>query len=69
MRWKPCEHRAIARQNGIVPVLKPIGLVDFDLFAEDAAAIDAASDHPVDEPVAVIGAGVAVLPEGAAEFG
>src|SRR3984893_3662685 len=66
---QPCEHRTIIGQNGIVPVLKKIGLVDLDLRAEDAAAIDSASHHPVDAAVTMIGAAVAVLPEGASEFG
>jgi hypothetical protein len=33
------EHRTIVRQNGIVPVLKKIGLVDLDLRAKDAPPI------------------------------
>jgi hypothetical protein len=61
----PCEHRTVIGQNGIVPVLKKASPVDFDLFAKDTAAIDAASRHPVDAAVAVIGAAVAILPEGA----
>ena len=57
------KHRTIIGQNRIVPVLKKIGLVDLDLRAEDAAAIDSASHHPVDAAVAVIGAAIAVLAE------
>lgn len=37
--------------------------VDFDLFAEDTAAIDAAAHHPIDPAVAVISAAVPILPE------
>src|ERR1700723_2011347 len=66
---QPCEHRTIIGQNRIVPVLKKIGLVDLDLRAEDAAAIDSASHHPVDAAVAMIGAAVAILPESASELG
>src|SRR5258708_32588270 len=44
-------------------------LLDLHRLAKDAAAIDAASHHPVDAAVAVIGATVAVFAEGAAELG
>jgi hypothetical protein len=40
---QPCEHRAIVGQNRMVPVRKQVCLIGLDLFAEDAAAIDAAS--------------------------
>src|SRR6202451_791305 len=63
------KHRTIIGQNRIVPVLKKIGLVDLDLLAEDAAAIDSASHCPVDAAVAMISAAVAVLPESAPELG
>src|SRR6185437_16881345 len=63
------EHRAIVGQNRIVAVLEQGRLLNLDLFAEDAAAIDAATHHPIDAAMAVIGAAVAVLPEGAAKFG
>src|SRR5271169_4767689 len=63
------EHRAIVGQNRIVAVLKKRGLLDLDLFADDATAIDAAPHHPIDAAVTVIGAAVAVLAEGATEFG
>src|ERR1700676_3122073 len=66
---QPCEHRTIIRQDRIVAVLKKVGLVDLHLFANDAAAIDAASHHPVDAAVAMIGAAVAILPEGTPELG
>src|SRR6202158_2177418 len=66
---QPCEHRTIIRQDRIVAVLKKVGLVDLHLFSNDAAAIDAASHHPVDTAVAVIGAAVAILPEGAPKLG
>src|SRR5580658_8432196 len=66
---QPCEHRTIIGQNGIVAVLKKIDLVDLDLFAEDAATIDAAAHHPVDAAVPMIGAMIAVFPEGASELG
>src|ERR1700676_5116635 len=64
-----CEHRAVVGQNRIIPVLKEICLIDLDLFAKDATAIDAAAHHPVDAAVAMVGPAVAVLPEGTAEFG
>src|SRR5258707_15540966 len=64
-----CEHRPIVGQNGIVAILKKVCLLDFHLFAKDAAAIDAASHYPVNAAVAMIGAAVAVLAEGAAELG
>src|SRR5260370_16887756 len=63
------EHRPVVGQNRIVAVWKQACLLDLDLFAEDAAAIDAASHHPIDAAVAVIGAAVAILAEGAAELG
>src|ERR1700692_2473172 len=63
------KHRAVVGQNRIIAILKKIGLIDLDLFADDAAAIDAAAHYPVDAAMAVIGAAVAVLAEGAAEFG
>jgi hypothetical protein len=64
---QPPEHRAVVGQNWVVAVLEKIGLIDLDLFANDAAAIDAAAHHP--SAMAMIGAAVAVLAEGAAEFG
>src|ERR1700722_405135 len=63
------KHRTIIGQNRIVAVLKKVGLIDLDLFAEEATTIDAASHHPVDAAVTMIGAVVAVLPEGAPELG
>src|SRR5258708_19570531 len=63
-----CEHRPIVGQNGIVAILKKVCLLDFHLFAKDAAAIDAASHYPVNAAVAMIGAPVAVLAEVAAKF-
>src|ERR1700722_3257938 len=64
-----CKHCAIIGQHRIVAVLKQRRLLDLDLLARDAPAIDAAAHHPVDAAVAVIGAAVAVLAEGAAELG
>src|SRR6202021_1495255 len=66
---QPAEHRAVVGQHRIVAVLKKIGLIDLDLLADDAAAIDAAAHHPVDAAMAMVGAAVAILAEGAAEFG
>jgi hypothetical protein len=43
---QPCEHRMIVGQDGIVPVLKKICQVDFDLFAENTAAINAPRPLP-----------------------
>lgn len=62
------EHGTVVSENGIVPVLEKVCLVDFDLFADDAATIDAASHHPIDAAMPVIGAPVTVLTEGAAKF-
>ena len=45
---QPCEHRMIVGQDGIVPVLKKICQVYFDLFAENTAAINAPSPSPID---------------------
>src|SRR5882757_9372367 len=58
---------AIVGHHRIVAVLEQFWLFDLDLLAEDAAAIDAAAEHPVDAAVAVIGAAIAVLAKGAAE--
>src|ERR1700693_3342252 len=64
-----CEHRAVVGQDRIIPVWKDIALIDLDLLAKDATAIDVAAHHPVDAAVAMVGPAVAVLPEGTAEFG
>src|SRR5258708_891383 len=64
-----CEHRPLAGKNGMVAILKKVCLLAFHVFAKDATAIDAASHHPVNATVAMIGAAVAVLAEGAAKFG
>src|ERR1700680_3313579 len=64
-----CKHRPVVSQNRVITILKKRGLLDFDLLAGDAAAIEAAAHHPIDAAVAVIGAAVAILAEGAAEFG
>ncbi len=66
---KSGEEAAIIRHHRIVAVLKQLGLLDLDLLAENAAAIDAAAHHPVHAAVAVVGAAVTVLAEGAAELG
>src|SRR5579863_2991168 len=63
------KHRAIIGQHRIVAVLKQRRLFDLDLLARDTSTIDAATHHPVDAAVTVIGAAVAVLAEGTAEFG
>src|ERR1700692_2213544 len=63
------EHSAVVRQNRVIPVLKEICLIDLDLFAKDATAIDAAAHHPVDAAVAMVGPAVGVLPEGTPESG
>src|SRR5579872_1587202 len=63
------KHGAIIRKHRIVAVLKQRRLLDLDLLADDAPAIDAAAHHPVDAAVTMIGAAVAVLAERAAEFG
>ena len=39
------EQRAVVGQHGIVAVLKQMGLLDLDLLAENAAAIDAAAEQ------------------------
>src|ERR1700676_2017736 len=64
-----CKHRPVVSQNRVITILKKRGLLDFDLLAGDAAAIEAAAHHPIDAAVAVIGATVAIFAEGAAEFG
>src|ERR1700730_6158172 len=63
------KHGAIIGQHRIVAVLKQRRLLDLDLFAGDASAVDAAAHHPVDAAVAVIGAAVAVLAKRTPEFG
>src|SRR5580704_5613702 len=65
---KPCEHRAVVGQDGVVAVLEEIGLVDLDLRPKDSAAIDPAAHHPIDTAMAVIGAAVAVFPERSPEL-
>src|SRR5579862_2909826 len=64
-----CKHRAIVGQYRIVAILKQRRLLDLDLLADDASAIDAAAHHPIDAAVTMIGAAIAILAEGAAEFG
>src|SRR6516165_9270108 len=66
---KAGEQRAIIGEHRIVAVLEQGRLLDLDLLAGDASAVDAAAEHPVDAAVAVVGAAIAVLAEGAAEFG
>src|ERR1700722_1558011 len=63
------KHGAVIGQHRIVAVLKQRCLLDLDLFAGDASAVDAAAHHPVDAAVAVIGAAVAVLTKRTPEFG
>jgi len=62
------EQGAVVGQHRIVAVLEQRGVVDLDLLAGHAPAFDGAAEHPIDAAVAVVGALVAVLPEGAAEF-
>ncbi len=70
MRWKrPPNSVAVVGEHRIVAVLEEVGLVDRHLLADDAAAVDAAAQHPVDAAMAVVGALVAVLAEGAPELG
>src|SRR6201999_4226231 len=63
------EHRAVIGQHWIVAVLEQRRLLDLDLFAGDAAAIDTAAHHPVDAAVTMIGAAVAILAKRAPELG
>src|SRR5579883_2072245 len=63
------EHGAIIGQHRIVAVLEQRRLLDLDLLAVNAAAIHAATHHPIDAAMAMIGAAVAILAEGAPEFG
>src|SRR5206468_10531696 len=67
-REQSAEHGAVLVQHRVVAVLEEAARIDGLLFADDAAAADAAAKHPVDAAVAVVGAAVAVLAEGAAEF-
>src|SRR5579872_7287234 len=63
------EHGPIIGQHGVIPILEQARLLDLNLLAMDAAAIDAAAHHPIHAAVAVVGAVIAILAEGAAEFG
>src|SRR5207248_3495967 len=67
-REEPAEERAVLVQHGIVTVLEKRVAADAQLLARDAAAAQAAAERPVHRAVAVIGAAVAVLAEGAAEL-
>src|SRR5947208_1836249 len=67
-REEPAEERAVLVQHGIVTVLEKRVARDAQLLARDAAAAQAAAERPVHRAVAVIGAAVAVLAEGAAEL-
>src|SRR5579863_7689337 len=69
MLQQTSKHRAIIGQHWIVAILEQRRLLDLDLVADDAPAIDAAAHDPVDAAVTVIGAAVAIRAEGAAEFG
>src|SRR5207302_9464669 len=62
------EKRAVIGQHRKIAVLEEVRLVDRHLLACDAAASDAAAQHPIDAAMAVIGAAIAVLAERAAEF-
>src|SRR5258708_1116061 len=62
------EQGAVIRQHRIVAVLEQRGVLDLDLLAGPAPTFDGAPQHPIDAAVALVGALVALLPEGAAEF-
>src|SRR5262249_53367042 len=63
------EHGAVVGQNGIIAVLEQGRLLDFDLLAHDAAAVNATAQHPIDAAMAMVGATIAFLAERAAESG
>ena len=63
------QQRAVFGENGIIAILEQVRIIDRYLLAGDPAALDAAAQHPVNAAVAVIRAAIAVLAEGAAEFG
>src|SRR5579883_384638 len=65
---KAREHGAIIGQDRVVAILEQGRLLDLDLLAMDASAIDAAAHHPIDAAMAVIRAMVAVLAESTAEL-
>src|SRR5690348_14032927 len=63
------EQAAVIVEHGEITVLLQGRLRHFYLLAGDATAGDAAAQHPVHRTVAVVGAAIAVLAEGAAELG
>src|SRR6185312_13287299 len=56
-------------EDRVVAILEEIFARDSRLLARDASTVEAPAENPIDRAVTVVGALVAVLPEGAAEFG
>src|ERR1700752_1320715 len=68
MLEEPCKHRAVVRQHRIITVLEQVRLFDLDQLAQDSATIDPAAHHPINAAMTVVGAAIAILAEGTAEF-
>src|ERR1044072_4624869 len=64
----PREELAVFVQYRVVAVLEQRSLGNAHLLADDALSFQRSAQHPVHAAVAVIGAAVAVLTEGAAEL-
>src|SRR5581483_214830 len=62
------EHGAIVVQHREIAVLEQRRLLDLLLLARDAPALHGAAEHPIGRTMAVIGAAIAVLAEGAAKL-
>src|SRR6266480_4397319 len=67
-REKIGEHRAVVVQYLVIAVLEEVCLAHHHLAPRDTAARNAAAEHPQRIAMPVVGAAVAVLAEGAAEF-
>src|SRR5262245_44888316 len=65
---KTAEEIAVFGKDGIVAVLEQRSMRNADLFAHDASPFQGSTKNPIGAAVAVVGATVAVLPEGAAEL-
>src|SRR5262249_18147685 len=65
---KPGEKLAVFVQHRVVAILEQRSLGNARLLADDALSLDRPAQHPVHAAVAVVGAALAVLADGAAEF-
>src|SRR5215471_18265012 len=63
------EHSTIIGSHGEIASFEQLFLFETRPFAVDLTALDSTTDHHHETPMAMIGAGIAVLFDGTAEFG